>query len=149
MIAFGLSVLLCGSSIQNIWMKWRTYPVIMTLTERDSSIASIPFPMVTICPQTKTYQSKLDVTSAYRTLKESKELLSDTEYTKLQFSNSQKLNFLNLKFFSLKNFNFFFNLEWNKWKLYHTFVNSNFRKTLVLGVNLQTLQFTTLSETSQ
>lgn len=67
LVAFGLSVWLCGSSIQNIWIKWGDNPVTMSLNEREAPVSTIPFPTVTICPETKTYMNKLNTTFAFRT----------------------------------------------------------------------------------
>lgn len=78
-IFFGLSVWLCGSSIQNIWIKWRQEPVTMTFTQKELKISDIPFPTVTICPETKAYAHKLNITSAYHLLKEQRENLTDIE----------------------------------------------------------------------
>lgn len=61
-IAIGLSIWFCGSLIENVWLKWCSDPVKMTMMEKPSPISSIPFPTVTICPETKTYKSKLDLT---------------------------------------------------------------------------------------
>lgn len=63
LIAFGLSLWLCGSSIQSIWSKWHYTPVTMSLTEKETSVSSIAFPSVIICPQTKTYKLKFDLSS--------------------------------------------------------------------------------------
>lgn len=65
LIAIGLSVWFCGSSIRNIWIKWRDNPVTMSLTETLLPIPTVPFPTVTICPEIKTYKQKLDLTSLY------------------------------------------------------------------------------------
>lgn len=62
MIAIALSVWFCGSLIENVWVKWCNDPVKMTMAEKPSPISLIPFPTVTICPETKTYKSKLDLT---------------------------------------------------------------------------------------
>lgn len=79
MVAFGLSLCLCGLSIQDIWLKWHENPVTMSFTEKPLPISAIPFPTVTICPETKTYREKLDVTAFYDDLNEQK-----ANFTKLQ-----------------------------------------------------------------
>lgn len=48
---------LCGSSIATIWMEWRAHPVALNFNEKFP-ISAIPFPTVTICPETKAYASK-------------------------------------------------------------------------------------------
>lgn len=64
-IAFGFSAVLFSMSIQNIWMKWHKNPVTYSFSEKQVSISSIPFPTVTICPETKTKKAKLDLISVY------------------------------------------------------------------------------------
>lgn len=61
MMAFTVSLSLCGASIQNIWSKWNEDPKIMNFVEKSMSISSIPFPTVTVCPQTKVLSYKLDL----------------------------------------------------------------------------------------
>lgn len=68
MIAFGLSLLMCTSSIQDMWVKWRASPVTMSFNENTIPISAIPFPTVTICPETKTYKVKTDLNRIYNTL---------------------------------------------------------------------------------
>lgn len=68
-----LSVWLCGYSIQQIWTKWDEKPIVMTISEKEAPISTIPFPGVTICPQTKTKKEKLDLISAYNLLKKKAE----------------------------------------------------------------------------
>lgn len=37
----------------------------MSISDKDVQISAIPFPVVTICPQTKTTKEKLDLIGAY------------------------------------------------------------------------------------
>lgn len=78
-VAFALSLWFCGSSIQNIWLNWRDNPVTISLTEKDRPVSAIPFPTVTICPETKTYTRQLNVTAACQMLIADGNL-SDTKY---------------------------------------------------------------------
>lgn len=41
----------------------------MCFTEKPSPISKIPFPTVTICPETKAHISKFNVTDAYNSVK--------------------------------------------------------------------------------
>lgn len=77
--AFGLSVLLCGLSIQNILINWNENPVSMSFTEKPVPISTIPFPTVILCSETKTNSSKLNVTSAYDLLRGSWAYLQEIE----------------------------------------------------------------------
>lgn len=78
-VAFSLSVWLCGASIHNIWLKWHNNPVSMSFTEKEVPISAIPFPTVTICPETKTNVTKLNVTATYHTLMDNSMNLTDIE----------------------------------------------------------------------
>lgn len=60
-------------------MEWCESPVSVTFTERDAPISAIPFPMVTICPETKTTKEKLDLFSTYHAIKDQKMNLSEIE----------------------------------------------------------------------
>ncbi|XP_031340945.1 pickpocket protein 28-like [Photinus pyralis] len=44
---------LCVYSIRKSYLKWQNSPVVMTFATIERSIASIPFPAVTICPEAK------------------------------------------------------------------------------------------------
>ncbi|XP_021208965.2 pickpocket protein 28 [Bombyx mori] len=56
-ITFTASVLMCAYAINNVWIKWQTSPVIVTLSERLVSVDEVPFPSITICPQKKNVPS--------------------------------------------------------------------------------------------
>lgn len=97
-VAIGLSIWVCTALIQNIWIKWRDTPVQIQNAKR-LPISRIPFPtvtipviitskissftpkiifhqyytqtmQVTICPETKTHRSKLDLERLYDVPKE-------------------------------------------------------------------------------
>lgn len=70
MISFALSVYLCQSMIQNVWLKWDEDPVIVTFNEKSIPVSEIPFPAVTICPETKSQINKLNFTDVYHMLSE-------------------------------------------------------------------------------
>ncbi|KOB76548.1 Gonad-specific amiloride-sensitive sodium channel 1 [Operophtera brumata] len=50
---FVISVIFCSFLIKNVYVKWKTSPVIVTVSERLVSVGEVPFPSVTICPQIK------------------------------------------------------------------------------------------------
>lgn len=58
LLTIGISLWLCGSMIRNVSIKWMDYPVRFSLTEKPVEIKAIPFPMVTICPETKAQKYK-------------------------------------------------------------------------------------------
>lgn len=53
MSTFVISIILCSFLIKNVYVKWKTSPVIVTVSERFISVSEVPFPSVTICPQIK------------------------------------------------------------------------------------------------
>lgn len=57
-----LSVIFCSIAIVNILSKWHHSPVTVTFDDRATSIATIPFPAVTICPTQKFSFKNIDVT---------------------------------------------------------------------------------------
>lgn len=67
-IAIVLSVVLCINSIHNVWLKWNSVPIIITLNNKPMPIGDIPFPAITVCPVTKTAANKLNYTDVYRAM---------------------------------------------------------------------------------
>lgn len=65
-----ISLCCCGILIHKLWIKWDESPVMMVYNEHEVSISEIPFPVVTICPMTKTTHDKLDLVSLYHSLEE-------------------------------------------------------------------------------
>lgn len=45
---------------RNIWMEWHENPVKMNLIDK-TSISTVPFPLVTICPEIKIYKRKINL----------------------------------------------------------------------------------------
>lgn len=68
MIAVLLSVYLCVSQIYTAWKKCVDNPVIMSFSHKPMFIGEIPFPAVTICPQTKFVTKKFNYTDVYRAM---------------------------------------------------------------------------------
>lgn len=66
--AFIVALVLCGSLIKNVYTKWDQSPVIVSFAEKSTPVWEIPFPAVTICPETKTKMDFLNFTSAYHTM---------------------------------------------------------------------------------
>jgi acid-sensing ion channel, other len=46
-------------------LKWTQNPVIVSFANRPTSIWHIPFPAVTICPETKARKSLVNITKMY------------------------------------------------------------------------------------
>lgn len=77
MIVFFFSVLGCGKLIINVWNKWDQSPVIVSFAEKSTPIWEIPFPAVTICPETKAKQSVFNFTEAYHNMLDANQMLTN------------------------------------------------------------------------
>lgn len=67
-IAFALSVVSCSILIQNMYAKWNEDPIIISFATQPSSVWEIPFPAVTVCPETKTDRKLFNYTRVYKLL---------------------------------------------------------------------------------
>uniref|UniRef100_A0A2A4JK97 Pickpocket n=1 Tax=Heliothis virescens TaxID=7102 RepID=A0A2A4JK97_HELVI len=47
------SLIMCGYLIKDVWTKWQTSPVIVTVSEQPVPVIKVPLPAITICPQAK------------------------------------------------------------------------------------------------
>ena len=65
-IAFLISITGCSVLIYNIYNKWQLSPVIISVAEKSTPIWEIPFPAITICPQTKVKNDFLNFTKAFK-----------------------------------------------------------------------------------
>lgn len=71
--------------IFNVWMKWQLSPVIVSFDEKSTPIWHIPFPAVTICPETKARTDILNFTQSYTNLYNT---VKETGY----FNRSENMN---------------------------------------------------------
>lgn len=51
---------------KDVYTKWQKSPVIVSFAEKYTRVSEIPFPAVTICPETKARSSILNFTDLYR-----------------------------------------------------------------------------------
>lgn len=51
------SVVACAITISSSYKKWDENPVMVTFSEKMMTLKQIPFPAVTICPETKSQRS--------------------------------------------------------------------------------------------
>lgn len=51
--------------IFQLYIKWEQSPVIVSFSEKSTPIYEIPFPSVTICPETKAKKNMIDFTETY------------------------------------------------------------------------------------
>ncbi|XP_047022448.1 pickpocket protein 28-like [Helicoverpa zea] len=61
-ITFIASIALCMYLISKVWFKWQTSPVIVTFSEQMVPVSMVPFPSVTLCPQSKVKVSAYNFT---------------------------------------------------------------------------------------
>ncbi|KAM3957840.1 pickpocket protein 28-like [Aphomia sociella] len=67
LLTFILSIALCFLLIRAVWIKWQTSPVIVSFSEKFVPVEMVPFPSITICPETKIRPSVYNFTSNYET----------------------------------------------------------------------------------
>lgn len=68
-VACVISIYLCGIYIRDVWNKWEQNPVIISFAEKLTPASAIPFPAVTICPETKFEMRKFNYTEAFLALR--------------------------------------------------------------------------------
>ncbi|XP_049294260.1 pickpocket protein 28-like [Anopheles funestus] len=81
-----LSLYGCGSLIHSVYRKWDREPVVVTFAEKPSPVFTIPFPAVTICPETKARKKDLDFTKAYQLYNDEElwQFMADEQIAKLE-----------------------------------------------------------------
>ncbi|XP_017063341.1 pickpocket protein 28 [Drosophila eugracilis] len=65
-----LSVFTCVKLTLNIWDKWNNNPVIVSFAEKSTPVWEIPFPAVTVCPETKTRRAIFNFTDSYHQVRD-------------------------------------------------------------------------------
>lgn len=65
LLAFILSIAGCSRLIVHIWQRWDRSPVIVSFAEKPTPIWQIPFPAITICPETKTQADLFNYTEMF------------------------------------------------------------------------------------
>lgn len=64
--------ILCIVLLSNIWSRWHSEPLIVSLTDKPEPIWEIPFPAITICPETKSKQRVFNLKRIYNILNHKK-----------------------------------------------------------------------------
>ncbi|XP_075972067.1 pickpocket protein 28-like [Anticarsia gemmatalis] len=65
LITFVASVCICCYQIHKVFIKWKSSPVIVTVSEQLVPVGKVPFPSVTICPQSKIRPQVYNYTEEY------------------------------------------------------------------------------------
>ncbi|XP_072396599.1 pickpocket protein 28-like [Diabrotica undecimpunctata] len=58
--SIGISLFLCISLIMSIYIKWENSPIIVSFATKETPIWQTPFPVLTICPETKATPNKFN-----------------------------------------------------------------------------------------
>ncbi|XP_055527738.1 pickpocket protein 28-like [Wyeomyia smithii] len=62
---FLLSLYGCGRLIYTVYRKWDNEPVIVTFAQKSTPVFQVPFPAVTVCPETKAKVSEFNFTEVF------------------------------------------------------------------------------------
>ncbi|XP_049542464.1 pickpocket protein 28-like [Anopheles darlingi] len=68
LVVFLLSMGGCCMLIYKTFCKWEESPIIVTFSEKTTPVWEIPFPAITICPETKVQSKKLNFTAEMQSL---------------------------------------------------------------------------------
>lgn len=60
LVAFLICLYCCGYLINNSWKQWEENPILINFNEKPTPVWSIPFPSITICPETKAQKRIFD-----------------------------------------------------------------------------------------
>ncbi|XP_062555533.1 pickpocket protein 28-like [Armigeres subalbatus] len=69
---FVVSFYYCIHLVYTIYEEWQRDPIIVSFEQKTSSIYSIPFPAVTICPETKVKTSVLNMSQTFELVRKNK-----------------------------------------------------------------------------
>lgn len=78
-VLFGISLYFCIDLIIQTWIKWDQSPVLVSFARSPTPVWQVPFPAVTICPETKTRQTVYNFTDAFDKYRWGKNM-TDDEY---------------------------------------------------------------------
>lgn len=81
--AFIFSFLACTLLIHQTYLKWENDPVLVTFNERATPTWKIPFPSITLCPESPVNAEKFNVKQAIFNLKNSKSNMTADDLRKL------------------------------------------------------------------
>ncbi|KAK5641659.1 hypothetical protein RI129_010206 [Pyrocoelia pectoralis] len=81
-LVIGSSLYLCIKLILATYDKWITSPVIVSFARSPTPVWQIPFPAVTVCPETKTLQRVYNFTHEYHRFHENPENMTEEEIEK-------------------------------------------------------------------
>ncbi|XP_038112216.1 pickpocket protein 28 [Culex quinquefasciatus] len=82
-IVLAMSVFGCAVLIQNVYHKWDQHPVIVSFDDTPTSVWSVPFPAITVCPEAKIRMEVMNFTDDFYTYFHSNETMSEMRQDQL------------------------------------------------------------------
>ncbi|XP_049539274.1 pickpocket protein 28-like [Anopheles darlingi] len=79
-----LSLCCCISGIIYTHLRWQEKPLIVSFSSRTIKVWQIPFPAITICPQTRIAADIFNVTEVYHRQRRNRSLVTETEWNQLR-----------------------------------------------------------------
>ncbi|XP_066261767.1 pickpocket protein 28-like [Euwallacea similis] len=98
LISFSLAIGFAAYFISNIYVKWKSSPVIISFSPFDADLSSIPFPAVTICNMNQAKKSQAEEIIKHGSIVD-KKLLDDSCNGNTTFDSTE-----NIKWETLRNF---------------------------------------------
>lgn len=78
-VVLAISLYLCVYLIAKTYEKWTTSPVIVSFAKSPTPVWKIPFPAITVCPETKAKQRVYNFTDAYHKYHENRDNMTEQE----------------------------------------------------------------------
>ncbi|XP_059608203.1 pickpocket protein 28-like [Phlebotomus argentipes] len=119
-VVFLLSIYSCFSFIGSSWRRWHQSPVIVTFADKSTPVWQIPFPAVTICPETKVKMEYLNYTKAFNQLRSMHSPLYEGEPDNLTATEQHRLESI----YQLCNFNVISSVDFGPPEVNDTFADT-------------------------
>lgn len=71
-VVFSVAVYYCSRFVYNVYEEWQRDPIILSFDQQTSSVFAIPFPAVTLCPETKVKASVLNMSHTFELVRKNK-----------------------------------------------------------------------------
>lgn len=82
-VAFFISLIACIYLMSSTYAKWQSAPILVSFNERATPAWQVPFPAITICPESKTSADVLDIDSLIKSTMNNQRI-SDEEQMSLE-----------------------------------------------------------------
>lgn len=67
-VSFVISIICCSILITRSYVDWHQNPVFVAFADKTTPVWKIPFPAVTICPETKALKEYVDISKGYHVI---------------------------------------------------------------------------------